>query len=33
VPELFAHNADPANEVGATYMLLDYIHGTTASEL
>jgi hypothetical protein len=33
VPELFAHNADPANEVGVAYMLLEYIHGTTAAEL
>jgi hypothetical protein len=33
VPGLFAHDGDSANEVGAAYMLLEYIHGTTAAEL
>ncbi|RGP66279.1 kinaselike domain [Fusarium sporotrichioides] len=33
VPEVHSYNADPANDVGASYVLMDYIHGTVASEL
>ncbi|KAI0201427.1 hypothetical protein F4808DRAFT_126531 [Astrocystis sublimbata] len=33
VPELFAYNYDSSNEVGAPYILMEYIHGTTAHEL
>jgi hypothetical protein len=33
VPEVYYHSVDPANEVGAEYILMDYIHGTVATEL
>ncbi|KAI1299030.1 kinase-like domain-containing protein [Xylaria venustula] len=33
VPEVFVYNQDPSNHVGAPYMLIEYIHGTTASKL
>ncbi|MBE3049254.1 phosphotransferase [Candidatus Bathyarchaeota archaeon] len=33
VPEVFAYDADVSNEAGAPYMLLEYIHGTTADQL
>ncbi|KAI1454172.1 kinase-like domain-containing protein [Annulohypoxylon moriforme] len=33
VPELFAYDADPSNEVGVQWMFMEYIHGTTAEEL
>ena len=33
VPEVFAYDIDPGNDIGAPYMLIEYMHGTTASEL
>ncbi|EKJ72851.1 hypothetical protein FPSE_06897 [Fusarium pseudograminearum CS3096] len=33
VPEVHYYNTDPENEVGAPYILMDYIHGTTADKL
>lgn len=33
VPEVFAHDSNPSNEVSVAYMFLEYIHGTTADEL
>ncbi|KAF2964503.1 hypothetical protein GQX73_g9074 [Xylaria multiplex] len=33
VPELFAYDRDPSNRVGAAYMLMEYIHGTSAYDL
>lgn len=33
VPEVHYHSVDPINEVGAEYILMDYIHGTVATEL
>ncbi|KAI2463405.1 kinase-like domain-containing protein [Annulohypoxylon bovei var. microspora] len=33
VPELFAYDANSSNEVGVCWMLMEYIHGTTAAEL
>ncbi|KAL6918904.1 hypothetical protein FSST1_002930 [Fusarium sambucinum] len=33
VPEVHFHSVDPTNDVGAPYILMDYIHGTTAKEL
>ena len=33
VPEIFGHDLNPANEVGAPYILMSYIHGTSAAEL
>jgi hypothetical protein len=33
VPEVFAYDGDSTNEAGVAYMFLEYIHGTTASEL
>ncbi|KAM0296221.1 hypothetical protein ACHAPM_010481 [Fusarium culmorum] len=33
VPEVHCYNTDPENEVGAPYILMDYIHGTAADKL
>ncbi|KAJ9661840.1 hypothetical protein H2201_006320 [Coniosporium apollinis] len=33
VPEVYSYNVDPTNDVGAPYILMDYIHGTVAIEL
>ncbi|KAF7189214.1 Altered inheritance of mitochondria protein 9, mitochondrial [Pseudocercospora fuligena] len=33
VPEVFAHDLDPNNQIGAPYILMSYIHGTSAAEL
>ncbi|GIZ49901.1 hypothetical protein CKM354_001291800 [Cercospora kikuchii] len=33
VPEVFAYDLDANNEIGAPYMILSYIHGTSAEEL
>ncbi|KAI1734055.1 kinase-like domain-containing protein [Xylaria scruposa] len=33
VPEVYAYDHDPSNQVGVPYMLLEYIHGTTADDL
>ncbi|KAI0486557.1 kinase-like domain-containing protein [Xylaria cf. heliscus] len=33
VPELFVYDHDPSNKVGAPYMLIEYIHGSTANDL
>ncbi|KAK4613468.1 hypothetical protein CLAFUW4_09198 [Fulvia fulva] len=33
VPEVFAYDLSPDNEVGAPYILMSYIHGTSAMEL
>ncbi|KAI0970486.1 kinase-like domain-containing protein [Xylaria arbuscula] len=33
VPEVFVYDHNPCNHVGAPYMLIEYIHGTTASRL
>lgn len=33
VPEVHSYCADPANDVGAPYILMDYIDGTVAAEL
>ncbi|KAG8674181.1 hypothetical protein FPOAC1_000144 [Fusarium poae] len=33
VPEVHSYNADPANDFGAPYILMDYIHGTVAQDL
>ena len=33
VPEVYNYSVDPTNEVGAEYILMDYIHGTVATEL
>ncbi|KAJ5945993.1 hypothetical protein N7454_002832 [Penicillium verhagenii] len=33
VPTVQSYSFDPTNEVGAPYILMDYIHGTTATDL
>ncbi|KAI0424085.1 kinase-like domain-containing protein [Xylaria sp. FL1042] len=33
VPEVFVYDHDPSNRIGAPYMLIEYIHGSTASDL
>ncbi|KAF5530799.1 kinase-like domain-containing protein [Fusarium mexicanum] len=33
VPAIHSYSVDTANEVGAPYILMDYIHGTVATEL
>ncbi|KAI8945756.1 kinase-like domain-containing protein [Xylaria longipes] len=33
VPEVFAYDHDPSNQVGVPYMLIEYIHGSTAEDL
>ncbi|KAK3332870.1 hypothetical protein B0T19DRAFT_354543 [Cercophora scortea] len=33
VPEVHSYSVDPTNDVGAPYILMDYIHGTVATEL
>lgn len=33
VPEVYDYNGDPHNEVGAQYILMDYINGLVATEL
>jgi hypothetical protein len=33
VPEVFAYDGDSSNEAEVAYTFLEYIHGTTASEL
>lgn len=33
VPEVHSYNTDPTNDIGAPYILMDYIHGTVAEEL
>lgn len=33
VPEVFGHDLDADNEVGAPYILMEYLHGTIASDL
>ncbi|KAI0443366.1 kinase-like domain-containing protein [Xylaria telfairii] len=33
VPEVFYYDPNPSNHVGAPYMLLEYIHGSTAEDL
>lgn len=32
VPEVHSYNLDLTNDVGAPYILIDYIHGTVAAE-
>lgn len=33
VPEVYSYSVDTGNDVGAPYILMDYIHGTVATEL
>ncbi|KAI1422021.1 kinase-like domain-containing protein [Xylaria sp. FL1777] len=33
VPDVFAYDHDPSNQVGAPYMLIEYIHGSAADDL
>ncbi|OAA70601.1 Protein kinase-like domain protein [Cordyceps fumosorosea ARSEF 2679] len=33
IPEVHAYDSSPDNEVGSPFILMDYIHGTVASEL
>ncbi|KAH6624160.1 hypothetical protein B0J18DRAFT_409649 [Chaetomium sp. MPI-SDFR-AT-0129] len=33
VPEVHSYSVDPTNGVGAPYILMDYVHGTVATEL
>jgi len=33
VPEVHSYSVDPTNDVGAPYILMDYIYGTVATEL
>jgi len=33
VPQVHSYSTDPTNEVGAPYILMDYVHGTVAREL
>ncbi|MCJ1244536.1 hypothetical protein MMC30_001734 [Trapelia coarctata] len=33
VPEVYSYSVDPTNDVGALYILMDYINGTVATEL
>ncbi|WEW61225.1 hypothetical protein PRK78_006715 [Emydomyces testavorans] len=33
VPELYHYETDPSNQVGAPYMIMEYIHGTPAHHL
>lgn len=33
VPEVYGYSVDPTNDVGAPYILMDYINGTVAMDL
>jgi hypothetical protein len=33
IPEVYFYNVDSTNEVGAPYILMNYVHGTVATEL
>lgn len=33
VPEVYSYNSSPANDIGASYMIMDHINGAVASEL